>query len=189
METVTGYSVDLEPKVYRNYIGESERLHLKQYADTLFESGHFYANHNYPNRWLLILRLALRADYISAYYTDEIHNLYMRIISTLGLPDGCIDPRLGILISYIKPGGFIHKHRDIYADPNWKNKVNYRFNIVVDRGTDPSYNPVVKDVSYDIGKGDAWSFNATTDLHYTLPIAGPENRIVYQFGFAIPEEM
>lgn len=113
----------------------------------------------------------------------------MRILSTLDIPDGNIDPRLGILISYIEPGGFIHKHRDIYSSPDWKDKFNYRFNIVVDRGSDPSYNPVIEDISYDIGKGDAWSFNATTDLHYTLPIAGPENRIVYQFGFAISKEM
>lgn len=179
----------MEFKIHRNFITEEERLHLKQYADTLFAKGHFYLNHNYPKRWLLILKRAPQTDHNGVYYTKEVHSLYLRILSTLGLPDGCIDPRLGILISYIEPGGFIHKHRDIYTNPDWKDKVNYRFNVVVDRGSDLSYNPIVEDVSYDIGKGDAWSFNATTDLHYTLPIAGPENRIVYQFGFAIPREM
>jgi hypothetical protein len=179
----------MEFKIHRNFITEEERLHLKHYADTHFQGGRFWPNHVYSKRWILVLKRSPQTDHNGAYYTNEIHNLYMRILSTLDIPDGNIDPRLGILISYIEPGGFIHKHRDIYSSPDWKDKFNYRFNIVVDRGSDPSYNPVIEDISYDIGKGDAWSFNATTDLHYTLPIAGPENRIVYQFGFAISKEM
>lgn len=179
----------MEVKTYKNFITEDERLHLKEYADNNFKGGRFWPNHVYSKRWILVLKRSPQTDHNGVYYTKEIHNLYLRIRSTLGIPDGNIDPRLGILISYIEPGGFIHKHRDIYTDPNWKNMVNYRFNIVVDRGSDPSYNPIIEDVSYDMGKGDAWSFNATTDLHYTLPVAGPENRIVYQFGFAIPKEM
>lgn len=179
----------MEVKIYRNFITEEERLHLKEYADNNFKTGNFYPNHTYSKRWILVLKRNPKTDFNGIYYTKEIHSLYLRILSTLGIPDGCIDPQLGILVSYIEPGGFIHKHKDIYSDPNWQNKINYRFNIVVDRGTDVSYNPVIEDVSYDIGKGDAWSFSATTNLHYTLPIAGPENRIVYQFGFAIPKEV
>ena len=76
-------------------------------------------------------------------------------------------------------------HKDIYLNPKYKNNHNLRFNIMVDRGDDISYNPIIDGKVYEVGKCDAWCFNASKYKHKTEVIKGPENRVVYQFGFII----
>ncbi len=174
----------LEPKVYNNFITEEERLHLYQYAITLFDQGKFYPNAN-PKRYFLILKRNPKVDNNGMYYTKEVHALVEKIIKTLPLTNVVVDPVIGFIISYMKPKAFIHKHKDLYHDEKFTDKINYRFNIMVERGSSETYDPIIDGVYYNIAKGDAWSFNATMCAHETLPIVGHEPRIVYQFGFLV----
>ena len=111
--------------------------------------------------------------------------MFKRITTTLGIQNATIDPRYGNLVSVLKPGGFIHSHKDFYTLPQYKTNHNLRFNIMVDRGDDISYNPIIDDKVYEVNKCDAWCFGASKYLHKTEIIKGPENRVVYQFGFIV----
>lgn len=179
--------MDLHPKVYKNFISDEQRLSLNNYATTLFEQKRFYPNKN-PRRYFLTLKRNPRVDNNGLYYTKEINSLFTRISDTLDLSQPIVDPVIGVIISYMEPGAFIHKHKDLYNSAKYANNDNYRFNIMVNRNYDNSYNPIINDISYDVLNCDAWCFNATQCAHQTLPITGPEPRIVYQFGFLIPKQ-
>lgn len=175
----------LEPRVYKNFINEELRLYLKEYAESLHAQGLTWPNVNDDKRRLFVLRGPpyINKEHELQYVTEPIKELYEKIVDTLQLTDPILDTHIGTLISILQPGSHIHSHRDVYA--NRPNMVNYRFNVMVQRNQDISYNPIIGDVSYDIQQTDAWSFNATDNMHSTLQISGPENRIVYQFGFTI----
>jgi len=167
----------LEPKVYNNFINESERLQLLEHSSNIplgvnrIEAP--YGTRNYK-----------RIDR-TEFSTELVENLFHRIANTLQITNPIIDPMLGQIVSVIKPGGFIHVHRDLYGRPEFKDNHNLRFNIMVDRGTDISYNPIIDGKVYEVNKCDAWCFSATKYLHKTDVVSGPENRVVYQFGFIV----
>ncbi len=175
----------LEPVVYRNFIDEELRLYLKDYAESLLNQGLTWPNAFDDKRRLFVLRgpSFINEEHKLQYITKPIEDLYNRIVDTLQLTNPVLDTQIGTLISILQPGSHIHSHKDVYM--NKPNMVNYRFNVMVQRNQDISYNPIIGDVSYDIQQGDAWSFNATDNKHSTLYISGPENRVVYQFGFTI----
>ena len=116
-------------------------------------------------------------------------NLYNKVVNILNLENPDIDPALGIIISVIKPGGYVHSHRDLYSSfPNTKhltNKRNVRFNVMVDRGEDNCYNPKIEDKFYEVNRCDGWCFAASVYRHRTELVSGPEYRVVYQFGFCM----
>lgn len=169
-----------DPVIYQNFITEEERVQLKNHALDLLEKGALGVNNatvgNYRN-------------FKSFFNIDELiplhQEIYHRIVKTLDLKNPVIDPVLGIIISVIKPGGFIHPHSDRYNQffPQYSQMRNVRFNVMIDRSDDNSYNPNINDVSYKVNKCDAWCFGASELLHKTEKLSGPENRIVYQFGF------
>ena len=180
----------LEPKVYKNFITEDERIQLLEYsrAIPLFVNSKYSAGSD--EKWVVNesgpygSRCFAKLDG-TRYSTSLVQLLFRRIIETIELENPVIDPMIGQIISVIKPNGLIHAHRDQYTDPKYKGKHNLRFNIMVDRGEDISYNPIIANTVYEVGKGDAWCFNASKDLHKTDTISGPENRVVYQFGFIV----
>lgn len=169
--------MSLEPKVYKNFITEDERQCLLDHA---------YSIDLYVN--------AIQAPYGTrnyrridgtAFTNTLVEQLFERIVTTIGIQAPVIDPALGQIVSVIKPGGFIHAHKDLYRNPQHKNNHNLRFNIMVDRGDDISYNPIIDGKIHEVGKCDAWCFGASSYLHRTDIIKGPENRVVYQFGFMV----
>ena len=167
----------LEPRVYKNFITESERSELLEHSSTiplLFN----------PIRAPLGTRNYRRIDR-SKFSSYLVEQLFERITDILNLNNPTIDPMLGQIVSVIKPGGFVHLHRDSYNEPKLQENYNLRFNIMVDRGTDISYNPIIEGKVYEVNKCDAWCFNATLCQHKTEVISGPESRVVYQFGFLI----
>ena len=103
--------------------------------------------------------------------------------------DPIIDPALGIIVSIIKPNGFIHAHTDNYIDfPEHKHlhhMRNVRFNVMIERGEDNCYNPRINRKFYQVNKCDGWCFAASEYMHGTETLSGPEDRIVYQFGFCM----
>lgn len=169
-----------EPVIYKNFITEEERLQLKQHALDLLDSGALGVNTATAGNYRNFKSFFNVQDLIPLH--QEIYN---RIVKILNLENPIIDPFLGIIISVIKPGGYIHQHTDPYIKKfiEFSHMRNVRFNIVVDRGDDESYNPNIGDISYRLNKCDAWCFAASELKHKTEKISGPENRIVYQFGF------
>ncbi len=169
-----------EPVLFESVVSEQERIELKDHAIRLLETGSLLENVNGLNR------------YYNCFYNEdsisEAHKkLYRKVLSRLELTDPEIDPNLGMIISVIKPGGFIHKHSDPYG-PKFKHlshKRNVRFNVMIERGNDVSYDPHIEDVPFKVKLGDAWCFAASLLKHSTLLIVGPEYRIVYQFGFCL----
>lgn len=172
-----GIDVDFRPVVHKNFINESERLELLDHANNmeLFVNkiGAPYGTRNFR-----------RIDGTDLA-NQLIQDLFNRIANKLGLTNPIIDPKLGQIVSVIKPNGFIHEHTDLYMNAKLKDKHNLRFNIMVDRGNDISYNPIIDDKVYEVGKRDAWCFGASIYKHKTETIKGPENRVVYQFGFIV----
>jgi hypothetical protein len=179
----------LEPVVYRNFISEAERLELLDHSKNIplrinsrykpDDTAHI-ANHSAPYG----TRAAAKLDG-TIHSTPLIKVLFDRIVNTLQLRNPVIDPMIGQIVSVIKPGGLIHLHRDQYIQPEFKHKHNLRFNIMVERGSGNSYNPIIENKGYIVNRCDAWCFSATKYLHRTQTISGPENRVVYQFGFAV----
>ena len=169
--------MNLEPTIYKNFITESERQDLLHYANTMT----LFVNRMEAPYGTRNFRRIDGSDLANSL----VNNMFKRITTTLGIQNATIDPRYGNLVSVLKPGGFIHSHKDFYTLPQYKTTHNLRFNIMVDRGDDISYNPIIEDKTYEVGKGDAWCFGASKYLHKTEIIKGPENRVVYQFGFIV----
>lgn len=180
----------LEPRVYKSFITESERLELLQYSKSIPLSVNSRYNPDSGDKWTLNesgpygSRCFAKLDG-TQYTTPLLQSLFRRITETIGLQNPVIDPMIGQIISVVKPDGLIHAHRDQYTDPRYKGKHNLRFNIMVDRGENISYNPIIANTMYEVQRGDAWCFSASKYLHRTNTIVGLENRVVYQFGFIV----
>jgi len=167
------------PTVYRNFIDENLHGHLKNYAYSLYDKKLFTKNLLGPNRFYFMV------DKNPDYFSDEIKNLFYKIADFIKIDKPVLDPTLGIIISIIKPGGFIHDHTDAYTHPKLRNNHNVRFNIMIERDTDISYNPVIEDKNIDVNIMDAWCFSASHMRHRTNKITGDKDRLVYQFGFCV----
>lgn len=173
-----------EPVLYKNVITEEERVILKDNALFLLERGDLRINAAGAGGY---------RNFKSYYNVDELTELhqtvYHRIVELIGVEDPVIDPALGIIISVIKPGGFIHNHIDKYANfpegrlKQYSSMRNVRFNVMVNRGDDISYDPHIDNKPFTVKLCDAWCFGASEIQHNTPKISGPEYRIVYQFGF------
>lgn len=163
-------------KVYKNFVKEEHRL---LFLEDIKEKDQFFtANPNGP------FRKFLRLD--NTNFFNDLHQFYLnKIIERLELPRVKIDPMLGILYSNISKNGFIHTHIDSYPPYDTKEFVNYRFNLMLNRSIDNSYNPIIDNVSYDVNNSDAWSFAASIQEHKTLPVFEDEPRLVLQYGFLL----
>jgi len=166
-------------KIHKNFVEEEHCLSfLKDVEENLHN---FIENTNGP------FRKFLRLDNTPIF--NELHNLYLnKIVDVLGLNNVTIDPMLGILYSNISKGGFIHLHIDSYPPYNTKEYVNYRFNLMLNRGTGEEYNPIVENVDYQVNAGDAWSFSASSYEHETKPLCEDTPRIVLQYGFMLNKQ-
>ena len=163
-------------KIHQNFVEESDRVFLLN--DIQNRLALFSSNMMGPNRRYL------RIDNTNIY--QEIHKKYFdKIVSVLGIKNPEIDPLLGVLYSVISPTGFIHKHVDSQWMYESGNFVNYRFNLLLQRGAGDGYVPIIRNTKHDVNEGDAWSFPASLYEHETEPVSGPEDRIVMQYGFAL----
>lgn len=169
-----------EPTLYKNFISDQERINLKDYAMELFANGELRKNNQGDNRFF--------KNFKEEHLLSTHHKiLYDRIVKTLQIETPTIDPLLGLIISVMTPGAFIHLHRDQYMTKfkHISHKRNVRFNVMVERGIDVCYDPHIEQKPFKVDKCDAWCFSATKFIHSTPVITGPENRIVYQFGFCL----
>lgn len=168
--------------LYKNFISDEERITLKEYTLDLLKRGFLQKNSAGKHRYY-------KSFYDSGSLDYSHKQLFDRVLSTLCLENNTIDPMLGLIISCITPGGFIHRHKDKYGNNSSTqhliNKRNYRFNVMIERSESVCYDPHIEDEPLKVNKCDAWSFNASKLYHSTPIIKGPEFRIVYQFGFCL----
>lgn len=195
--------LDIAPTVYNNFVNEDEQHELMEYASYLNDNGHFKAlqfggrdrkcvniNNPFPK---------------SQYPNNELVNrMVKKIEDNYNITNQVIDPFLGFLIGWIQPGGFLHYHNDMYKgiktfvpgspysaakNEMWPKSMqhnqNVRFNIMVSRGEDKSYDPIIDDKLVEVPKRSGWCFSATKYWHGTKVLVGTEPRIVYQFGFMV----
>lgn len=166
-------------RIYKNFIEEEHRLSFLK--DVEKNKNHFYDNPNGP------FRKFLRLD--DTKFFNNLHNYYLKKISiVLGLDNVRIDPMLGILYSNISKGGFIHLHIDAYPPYDTKEFINYRFNLMLNRGDEIEYDPVIEEKSYQVNAGDAWSFSSSAYPHQTKILSGDIPRIVLQYGFMLTKQ-
>lgn len=207
--------------VYKNFIDSAERDYLYQYAMQLYKDGHLM-----PDVWyakdidkLQDAKGTDNTDTIKRYrlcvsnhqyYTLELAKIHERIINKLGLEEHWIDPIFGFLVAIVFPGGSVQPHNDSFITSHklgyigkfYCDKIHIRFNIMVDRDMDKSYDPHIIEsirevneekkykqaviVRHPVGIKDAWCFPAGHMGHMTPKLVGTKPRVTYQFGFAIP---
>jgi hypothetical protein len=161
---------------HRNFVEENDRIDFLNHIDKI--SNQFKNNKVGPyRRWC-------KLD-TTDHFTNLHHHYLLKISKKLNLTTIKIDSVSGILYSVIQPGGFIHEHKDSNPPYNTGKFINYRFNLMLDRDSDSSYNPIVDTFEYTIGINDAWSFAASEYLHKTNIINGNSRRVVLQYGFLL----
>lgn len=171
-------------KIFERFLSQEDHKELHDYAMMIYTNGLMSNNIRGPFRKYI----CLDKDYNQRFFSKKVQQLYNTIANIIPINNPEIDPSLGILLSVIEPGGFVHKHNDPYKERyelEQRKKVNLRFNIMVNRGDSDAYNPLIESRLYDVKVRDAWLFNATDFYHSTNVIPGPELRVVYQFGFIV----
>lgn len=159
-------------------VTEEERSQLEATAISYRKSGVIDANPAGPKRYRGKI-------YGTEHCTPLIAGLGDRIAQRLGLTGFPVDPYLGYTVSLIEPGGFINEHVDRYG-PYLEGSRQLRCNIMVSREND-TYDPVICNMLVNVPERSAWAFYASECLHATQEISGPRPRIIFGFGWVIPE--
>lgn len=188
--------------VFKNFITNEERDLLYNYAEEKWSQGYFSCDRfshqqteQYKEAVKKHLRWSLKFSSVDIFNSLPLfQSLTDRITSILqfnAFSDYCIDPRLGWLMTYILPGGFIQPHTDAYDREyaqlpkriiGWR---HIRFNVMINRDVDESYSPHINNAPRMIDQCDAWCFPADKMLHYMPLLNGTKPRIVCQFGYAV----
>lgn len=164
----------------RGIISEEERLCLLKSAERQRADGLLLANPAGPHRFFRKLDATGGAD---ALIEDLTRRLEQAMSGLCGRPR---DNTLGRVCSWIEPGGFIHEHRDRYTSPSGREGfAHLRANIVVQM--DRCGVPLIAGKPLPVEPRDAWAFLASHELHSTDPIRAPKARIVYGFGWSVPD--
>ena len=188
--------------VHRKFISQEERNLLYQFAVDKWTNGYFNCDrfsYNQSEQYQVAvskhLRHSLKFSSVDIFDSMPLFKtLYERITKVMELDrfnDYAIDPRLGWLMTYIQPGGFIQKHTDAYdreyaqLPQRIKGWRHIRFNVMVNRDNHESYDPHINNKNIQIDMCDAWCFPADRMLHYMPFLQGTLPRVVCQFGFAI----
>ena len=170
--------------VLRGFVDEAERAALLRKALGHMARGELTANPCGPARFFA------KADQEPALFVDDLlQRMTARCERCLRLEGRPADRALGRIISLIQEGGFVHRHTDAYhpgVPGHRPGEQHLRCNIVVRLGH-PSGRPVIEDAALDVAEGDLWVFFASRCMHETTPLQGADPRIVYGFGWAVPE--
>ncbi len=159
-------------------IAESERRELEDYAlklksDDVLESNPAGRNRFYQCIWG------------GPLVTPLVKEVAARIERRFGLEGIPVDPELGWVISVIFHGGFVHTHKDdhLYRDKPLK---HLRCNLVVAK-PEGGGTPVIASQPVALIERGGWAFFASEVEHSAFPVNGTKPRIVYQFGYSVPE--
>jgi hypothetical protein len=163
---------------FSDIIDEAERRELEDYAlklkaDEVLEANPAGRNRFYQGIWG------------GPLVTPLIRKLAGRIEGRFGLDGVPVDPELGWVISVIYHGGFVHTHKDdrLYHDRPLK---HLRCNVVVSK-PDGGGVPVIGKRPVPLIERGGWAFFASEVEHSAFPVNGSKPRIIYQFGYSVPE--
>jgi len=170
-----------ELSAQENFVSPSELKELNSLVNYFVENNLLYTRHERPRRFYCQLNL----HHDKKYMTPLIHQLIDRARSSTGIHESPIDPKLGIILSVIYPGGQVEFHKDLYDEPGY---TNHRLCIMLQRESHHSYDPIVHtpelvQVPMIVEPGTAWFFNASEHMHGTEVIEGDSPRVVLQIGF------
>ena len=117
---------------------------------------------------------------------DPIKKIGARIIHYFQLQGLPVDPHLGWIVSVIERGGQIHPHIDRYPYHDQHKAKHLRCNVMVSK-ENATGNPVIEDKIMDVPERAVWGFFPSEAHHATQLLDVDEPRIVFQFGFVVPE--
>lgn len=174
-------NVITELSTQEKFVSSSELKELNSLVDHCVKNDLLYARHERPHR----LYCQLDFHHNKELMTPLINLLIDRARSITGILEDPIDPKLGIILSMIYPGGQVEFHCDKYNEPGY---TNHRLCIMLQRESHDSYSPIVHTtelipVPMTVDPGTAWFFNASDHMHGTELIVGDTPRVVLQIGF------
>lgn len=161
-----------------DFISIDEQAELQSIALDYYKKGILQSNPRGPHRFRAKI-------WGTKYCTDFIQQIGSMIVDSFELQKCPVDPQLGWIVSLIESGGQIHPHRDKYPYHDLHNAKHLRCNIMVSK-ENSSGNPVIDDQIIDIPERAIWGFFPSEALHATQVIDMNEPRIVFQFGFMVP---
>jgi hypothetical protein len=182
MDAMDILPLDRQPKLMflPHIVSADERGQLQTIAEDYLATGVLQPNPAGPKRYRVKM-------YGTEHCTPFITSLAERIKTRLGLNEYEVDEHLGWVISLIQPGGFLHTHIDDFSHYDRNSVRHLRCNIMVAREND-SYDPFVENMIMKIPECCMWAFFASESVHGTQLVTGSTDRIVYQFGFAVPSD-
>jgi len=159
-------------------IDESERTALHDYALQLKADDALAFNAYGKNRYFQCI-------WGGPLVTPLIREVAARLEARFGLAGMPVDPELGWVISVIYHGGFVHPHTDarLYGGKPLK---HLRCNVVVAK-PEGGGTPVIGKKPVPLIERGGWAFFASEVEHSAFPVNGARPRIIYQFGYSVPE--
>ena len=166
-------------KVIKNFVDAKD---IDIFFNDMRDKDSFFVENTAGNT---VNRKYLRLDETD-HFSDIHLKYYFKIAKTLGIKLPRVDHYLGILYSRIGHGGNIHAHKDtLWPYESVDDFINFRFNLMLNRGEGQGYNPIIEDEEINVNTGDAWCFPASISKHWTKPILASEDRCVIQYGFLV----
>ena len=172
-------SKDFELLCATQFITEGEQEELRSIALDYLERGVLEANPKGPNRFRAKI-------WGTEYCVPAIQKIGARVIEDFKLQGFPVDPQLGWIISVIEKGGQIHPHIDKYPYHDEHNAKHLRCNIMVAK-ENATGNPVIEGKIIDVPERAVWGFFPSEAAHATQELDVEQPRIVFQFGFVVPE--
>lgn len=165
--------------VFKNFVEEDD---INVFLEDVYKKQSFFKKNEINGT---VNRQGLRLD--ETEFFEDIHlKYYFKIGQTLGFKLPRVDHYLGILYSRISQGGNIHAHRDrLWPYESEHDFINFRFNLMLNRGEGPGYNPIIEEKEIEVNTGDAWCFPASINSHRSEIIQDTKDRIVIQYGFLV----
>ncbi|WP_339673428.1 hypothetical protein [Dasania marina] len=162
------------------FISAAEQDELRGIALAYWQQGVLESNAKGPHRYRAKI-------WGTEHCTPFIKQLGGRIIEFFGLQGCPVDPQLGWIISLIEKGGQVHPHYDKYPYHDEHNAKHLRCNIMVDK-ENASGNPVIEGEIVDVPERAVWGFFPSEAQHATQLVDVERPRIVFQFGFVVPND-
>lgn len=193
--------------IHQNFLTSEEVQELYSYAMEKYNNKQAKAEAWFTEKYKSQLKVEGHTRYLYLFKKNDtfeanktVFNAFQKIRQTMELDKFTsyhLDEMIGCCIHYTLPGGFIQPHTDDYKSKRATRKGLYtetarhvRFNLMVERDEDITYNPHFTHEDYKakpkiVNVGDAWCFPPDRITHLLPTLKGNKPRIVYQFGFAI----
>jgi hypothetical protein len=117
-------------------------------------------------------------------FPEAFWRIRSRVVHLLGLQDFREDDYKGSFLSYIAPGGEIHRHRDARLKIGSEEFLILRCNVLFKKA-DAGGLPVFGDSEVPVPDRGMWAFFATELVHAATEVCGEGFRGLLSFGFLV----